>query len=204
MLLLIPLGVDSHESRFPRATLALIALNVLVFFFTSRADVTRATTEQEELERIAEHTLRALPRTVQERAAGHSSALAFFDADDAWPSEVTSSRDRERIDGIVGQVMGARVNLPGNPGIELAVLADDAVGADQHGGIEHAAGECVVTLEKRSGLEIAAVAPTEPFVARRVLVRQLGDWGRFRAASPANLHDNQQSPMNAGACESRK
>jgi membrane associated rhomboid family serine protease len=98
VLLLIPLGVDSHESRLPRATVALIALNVLVFLFTSGADVTRATSEQEELERIAEHTVRGLPPAVQERASSHSSALAFLDADSQWRSEVHSSRDRERIE----------------------------------------------------------------------------------------------------------
>jgi membrane associated rhomboid family serine protease len=98
VLLLIPLGADSHESRLPRATIVLIALNVLVFLFTSGADVTKATAEQEELERIAEHTLRGLPPAVQERASGHSSALAFLDTDNEWPSEVQSSRDRERIE----------------------------------------------------------------------------------------------------------
>ena len=98
MLLLIPLGVDSHESRLPRATVALIALNVLVFLFTSGADVTRATAEQEELERIAEHTVRGLPPAVQERASAHSSALAFLDADSQWRSEVQSSRDQDRIE----------------------------------------------------------------------------------------------------------
>jgi membrane associated rhomboid family serine protease len=97
VLLLIPLGVDSRESRLPRATVALIALNVLVFLFTSGPEVSRATSEQEELERIAEHTLRGLPSAVQERASGHSSALAFLDADDDWHSEVDSPRDLERI-----------------------------------------------------------------------------------------------------------
>lgn len=98
MLLLIPLGADARESRLPRATAALIALNVLVFLFTSGPEVTKATSEQEELERIAEYTLRGLPPVVQERAAGHSSALAFLDADEEWRSEVDSSRDLERIE----------------------------------------------------------------------------------------------------------
>ncbi len=98
MLLLIPLGVDSRESRLPRATAGLIALNVLVFLFTSGAEVTRATAEQEELERIAEHTVRGLPPEVQERASAHSSALAFLDADSEWQSEALSSRDRDRIE----------------------------------------------------------------------------------------------------------
>jgi membrane associated rhomboid family serine protease len=98
VLLLIPLGVDSRESRLPRATIVLIALNVLVFLFTSGPDVTRATSEQEEMERIAEYTLRGLPPAVQERASSHSSALAFLDADSDWRSEVDSSRDRERIE----------------------------------------------------------------------------------------------------------
>jgi membrane associated rhomboid family serine protease len=112
VLLLIPLGVDSRESRLPRATAALIALNVLVFLFTSGADVTRATAEQEELERIAEHTVRGLPPVVQERASGHSSALAFLDADREWRSEVHSSRDRERIEACLEGYRALKASHP--------------------------------------------------------------------------------------------
>jgi membrane associated rhomboid family serine protease len=98
VLLLLPLGVEAREARFPKATVALIALNVVVFLFTSRPAVTKDTAAREELERIAEYTVRGLPAAAQDRAARHSSALAFLDADEEWRSEITSPRDLERAE----------------------------------------------------------------------------------------------------------
>jgi membrane associated rhomboid family serine protease len=98
VLLLIPLGVDSREARLPAATAILIALNVLVFLFTSRPDVGRATAEAEEVERVAEYAVRGLSPGAQERAAGYSSALAFLEADGQWRSEAASALDRDRLE----------------------------------------------------------------------------------------------------------
>ena len=57
MILLIPLGPDAERPRLPRVTTALIALNVLVFLFTSRSDTAGVAREEASLERIASWTI---------------------------------------------------------------------------------------------------------------------------------------------------
>ena len=97
MLLLIPLGAESPEPRLPRATVVLIALNVLVFLFTSQFDTRKLAEEEAELERIAGWSLREGSPALQERARGYSSALAFLEKDTQWSSEVDSPSIRERL-----------------------------------------------------------------------------------------------------------
>lgn len=97
MLLLIPLGTDEPQPRLPRATAALVGLNLLAFLLSSGADVARGNAELAEIERVAEYSVRGLPAATQERAARYSSSLAFLEADALWPSEATSSIDRERL-----------------------------------------------------------------------------------------------------------
>ncbi len=97
MLLLIPLGADEPRPRLPRATLALVGLNLLVFLLTSGAGLTRSNAELVEIEKIAEYSVRGLPAATQARAARYPSPLAFIEKDALWPSEATSPIDRERL-----------------------------------------------------------------------------------------------------------
>jgi membrane associated rhomboid family serine protease len=97
VLLLIPLGSDEPRPRLPRATLALVGLNLLVFLLTSGAELTRGDAELTEIAKIAEYSIRGMPAATQERAARYSSPLAFVEKDALWPSEATSSIDRERL-----------------------------------------------------------------------------------------------------------
>ncbi len=96
MLFLIPLGADAPEPRLPRATLVLLGLNLLAFFLTTGADTNRATAQLEEIERIAEYSLRGLSPEVRHRAEAYSSPLAFIEQDTQWLSEATHE-DRERL-----------------------------------------------------------------------------------------------------------
>jgi len=101
MLFLIPLGAGETAPRAPRVTLALIALNVLVFLWTSRLDSARAAATEGELTRVAEWTLRVAEADapgLARRAGGHGSALAFLEHDTLWRSEIKSSELRERLD----------------------------------------------------------------------------------------------------------
>ena len=112
MLLLIPLGVDAREAPFPRATFCLIALSVLVFLFTSRPGVAKATAEAEQLERVAAHTVAGLSSSVRDRAAGHSSALEFLEADGEWRSEVDSPGALERIEACLEDYRDIKTRHP--------------------------------------------------------------------------------------------
>jgi hypothetical protein len=86
VLLLIPLGADEPHPRLPRATLALVGLNLLAFLLTSGAELTRSNAELEEIGKIAEYSVRGLPAATQERAARYPSPLAFVEQDALWPS----------------------------------------------------------------------------------------------------------------------
>jgi membrane associated rhomboid family serine protease len=97
LLLLIPLGSDAPAPRLPRVTLGLVGLNLLVFLLLSGPGLERANAELQEVERIAEYSLRGLPSAVQERAARYPSPLVFLEKDALWPSQATSSIDRERL-----------------------------------------------------------------------------------------------------------
>lgn len=101
MILLIPLGPDAERPRLPRVTTGLIALNVLVFLFTSQADTAGAAREEASLERVAGWTLekagRARPSLAKRRAL-HPTALAFLLRDAAWPDEIPAAEDRERLE----------------------------------------------------------------------------------------------------------
>lgn len=97
MLLLIPLGAETSQPRIPRATLALIALNVLVFLFTSPFATRKVAEQAAELERIAEYSLREGDPALQERLRAHSSALAFLERDGQWTTEIESPTTRERL-----------------------------------------------------------------------------------------------------------
>ena len=73
MILLIPLGPDAELPRLPRATVALVALSVLAFFWTSRFDAARAAAEEARLERIADWTLGLLARDQPELGEGRQA-----------------------------------------------------------------------------------------------------------------------------------
>ena len=101
MILLVPLGPDAERPRLPRVTTALIALNVLVFLFTSRFDASGVAREEASLERIAGWTLEQAGRqrpALAERRARYPTALAFLLRDSAWPDEIAVGEDRERLE----------------------------------------------------------------------------------------------------------
>jgi membrane associated rhomboid family serine protease len=101
LILLVPLGPDAERPRLPRVTAVLIALNVLVFLFTSRADTAGVAREEASLERIAGWTLDQAGRerpALAGRRTQYPTALAFLLRDTGWPDEVTAAEDRERLE----------------------------------------------------------------------------------------------------------
>jgi membrane associated rhomboid family serine protease len=101
VILLVPLGPEERRPRLPPVTTGLIALNVLVFLFTSRADTGAVEREEASLERVASWTLDQAARerpSLADRRARHTSALAFLLQDRAWPGEVAVAEDRERLE----------------------------------------------------------------------------------------------------------
>src|SRR5437870_3576975 len=66
--------------------------------------------------------------------------------------------------------MGASVHLPGDPGMDLAIASQDAVGTDQAGGVEDVSRVAVVAFEKGGGLDVDAVLPCLQAIAVGVLV----------------------------------
>jgi membrane associated rhomboid family serine protease len=101
LILLIPLGPDAELPRLPRATLGLVAVSVLAFFWTSRSDAAGSAAEEARLERIADWTIellgRDLPELGEERGR-HASALDYLAADIAWREAVPEGELRDRLE----------------------------------------------------------------------------------------------------------
>ncbi len=97
MLLLIPLGAEREDAWLPKATLGLVALNVLAFLLTSGAELDKRSSELEEVAQVAAHSIRGLPVAAQERAKRYSSPLTFLEEDTLWAFEARSDLDRERL-----------------------------------------------------------------------------------------------------------
>ena len=101
MLLLIPLGPEDRSLRAPRVTLALMAVNLVVFLWTARLDASGAAATDAKLRRVAEWTLRLAdqqaPGLVQ-RAGAYDSPLTFLQRDPHWRREVQSAELRERLE----------------------------------------------------------------------------------------------------------
>ena len=115
MILLIPLGPDAELPRLPRVTVALVALSVLAFFWTSRFDAARAAAEEARLERVADWTLGLLARDqpeLGEARKGHPSALDYLAADDAWRETVPEGEMRARLEQCVEERRGLREGHP--------------------------------------------------------------------------------------------
>jgi membrane associated rhomboid family serine protease len=115
LILLIPLGPDAELPRVPRATVALVALSVLAFFWTSRFDATRAAAEEARLERIADWTLELLARDQPELGEGrerHASALDYLALDDTWRETVPEGEMRARLEQCVEERRGLREGHP--------------------------------------------------------------------------------------------
>src|SRR4051794_1971395 len=109
MLMLLPLGSDEREARAPPATLALVALNVLVFLALSGFDLAKAEAREAELERIAEWTLREAGQRVPALAARLSTpALAFLERDHRWPEELAGTDLRERLESCLEDARALR------------------------------------------------------------------------------------------------
>lgn len=104
MLLLVPLGPDEAVPRVPRATLALVVLNVFAFLWTLRFDAAGAAATEAELKRVAEWTLRVAEKEapgLTQRAAAHGSPLVFLERDPMWRQEIRSTDLRERLEACV-------------------------------------------------------------------------------------------------------
>ncbi|SRR6266545_2194622 len=113
MLMLLPLGSDEREARAPRATLALVALNVLVFLATQGFDLTKAEARETELEQIADWTLRQGGQRVPALAARLSSpALAFLERDDLWREELAGTDLRARLESCLEDARQLRAAHP--------------------------------------------------------------------------------------------
>jgi membrane associated rhomboid family serine protease len=101
MLLLVPMGADQEAPRAPRATLALIVVNLVVFAWTARLDGASTAAREQELQRVAEWTLRVAEADapgLTQRAAGRGSALVFLDSDGLWRREIESAELRQRLE----------------------------------------------------------------------------------------------------------
>jgi membrane associated rhomboid family serine protease len=82
-------------------TLALMAVNLVVFLWTARLDASGAAAADAKLTRVAEWTLRLAdqqaPGLVQ-RAGAYDSPLTFLERDPHWRREVQSAELRERLE----------------------------------------------------------------------------------------------------------
>jgi membrane associated rhomboid family serine protease len=115
LILLIPLGPDVALPRVPRATVALVALSVIAFFWTSRFDAVRAAAEEARLERIADWTLGLLSRNQPELGEGrkrHASAPDYLAADGTWRETVPEGELRARLEQCVEERRGLRAGHP--------------------------------------------------------------------------------------------
>jgi membrane associated rhomboid family serine protease len=115
LILLIPLGPDAALPRVPRATVALVALSVISFFWTSRFDASRAAAEEARLERIADWTLGLLSRNQPELDEGrkrHASALDYLAADGTWRETLPEGELRARLEQCVEERRGLREGHP--------------------------------------------------------------------------------------------
>jgi membrane associated rhomboid family serine protease len=115
LILLIPLGPDADLPRLPRMTVALVALSVLVFLWTSRFDAARAAAEEARLERIADWTLELLARDQPELGEArkrHASALHYLATDGTWRDTVPEGELRARLEQCVEERRGLREGHP--------------------------------------------------------------------------------------------
>jgi membrane associated rhomboid family serine protease len=115
LILLIPLGPDAELPRLPRATVALVAVSVLAFLWTSRFDTARVAGEEARLERIADWTLGILSRDLPELGEGrrgHASALDYLATDDTWRETVPDGDLRARLEQCVEERRGLREGHP--------------------------------------------------------------------------------------------
>jgi membrane associated rhomboid family serine protease len=113
MLMLLPLGSDEREARTPRATLALLALNALVFVATQGFDLAKAEARETELEQVADWTLRQAGQRVPALAARLSTpALAFLERDERWREELAGTDLRERLESCLEDARQLRAGHP--------------------------------------------------------------------------------------------
>src|SRR4051812_30763851 len=107
--MLLPLGSDERETHAPRATLVLVALNLLVFLATQGFDLDKAERQQGLLEEVASWTLREAGQRVPALAARTTApALAFLERDSAWRGELSRPEYRELRDRLEAAAEDAR------------------------------------------------------------------------------------------------
>jgi membrane associated rhomboid family serine protease len=115
LILLLPLGPDAELPRLPRATVALVALSVVAFLWTSRFDAAGAAAEEARLERIADWTVGLLSRDQPELGEArrrHASALEYLASDATWREAVPEGELRARLERCAEE---ARVLRGGHP-----------------------------------------------------------------------------------------
>jgi membrane associated rhomboid family serine protease len=113
MLFLIPLGAEGRP--VPRATLALVVLNVVVFAWTSRVTVQQATAAEAEIERVAEWTIRLAAAEAPALAAlarDAPSRLALLESEARWREEVKSEELRDRLEAVLEDYRALRASHP--------------------------------------------------------------------------------------------
>jgi membrane associated rhomboid family serine protease len=111
--MLLPLGSDEREARAPRATLALVALNVLVFLATQAFDFTRADAQEAELEEVAAWTLQQAGQRVPALGARASTpALAFLETDQGWHAELAGTDLGDRLESCLQDARRLRARHP--------------------------------------------------------------------------------------------
>jgi membrane associated rhomboid family serine protease len=113
VLMLLPLGSDEREARAPRATLALVALNVLVFLATQGFDFAHADAQEAELEEVATWTLQQAGLRAPALAARVTSpALAFLENDQGWHAEVAGTDLGARLESCLQDARALRARHP--------------------------------------------------------------------------------------------
>ena len=114
----------------------------------------------------ADQHLRALKRQFADRF-GEQPVVA----DRAPEHADLGVRDRERVLRVAGDVVRAGVDLPRQPRVNLPVLVQQSLRADQARRVEHAAGIFRIHFQEAAGLHVDAQVAGLLVVARGVLVR---------------------------------
>lgn len=105
MLLPIPVGVEAEVRTLPRAAIAILVLNCIVFLLT-RGDTRALEKAEARLERLASWEVEKAGAQYPElgaRAQGHHRALDFLASDATWEQLVGDESSRDRLRGYVAE-----------------------------------------------------------------------------------------------------
>jgi membrane associated rhomboid family serine protease len=113
MLFLLPLGPGESAPRLPPLTLAIVALNLLAFLATLPFDTDAVASQEIELERMAEWSLRLAGQKTPALAARASRpALRFLEQDTAWRDELAGTEQGERLSAYVEDYRALKASHP--------------------------------------------------------------------------------------------